>query len=104
MKPPKMTKADDDGTPHCPHCSAPLWAATVTIEDLMTHWPVGGWITVGADGYAGEDEHLTIECGECRKPVAVGFNADADSWFEWQVKFVAMRTKKDLALLGVEQL
>lgn len=99
MVAPKMTRCDSDGTPRCPHCDAPLWSATVTVGDLMDHWPLGGWLAIGEDGYAREDEHLTTHCGECRKPVAMGFNADPERWFDWMVKFVAARTKKDEELL-----
>ena len=95
MADPKMTRADADGTPKCPHCSAPLLGASVKIEDLMEHFPFGGAIAVGPDGYAREDEHLTSECVDCHKPFAIGFNPESDDWYSWQIKMVAARTKKD---------
>jgi hypothetical protein len=95
MTKPKITKADAEGTPRCPHWNAALFSATVTIEDMMNHYPFGGWLSIGDDGYACEGEHLTTHCNECSKPVAVGFNSDADEWFSWMVKFAAARTHKD---------
>jgi hypothetical protein len=104
MGKPKMTRADHDGTPLCPHCGAPLYGATVTIEDLMEHFPFGGRIAIGEDGYAREGEHLTTTCGECLKPVAVGFNSNVEDWYNWQVKLVAARTKKDEEFLNPDPL
>lgn len=97
---PKMTRADFDGTPLCPHCGASMLEATVTVGDLMDHYPFGSAIAVGDDGYAREGEHLTTHCGECRKPVAVGFNPNSDHWFDWQIKLVAARTEKDEEFLN----
>lgn len=95
MAKPKMTKTDSDGTPRCPHCGADMSNATVTIGDLMEHYPIGGWLAIGDDGYAREGEHLTTHCGECQKPVAIGFNGNLEDWYAWQIKMVAARTKKD---------
>lgn len=100
MTKPKMTRADDCGTPRCPHRRAEVWGATVTIADLMDFYPFGGMIGVDADGYAHEGEHLTTHCGECRKPVAVGFNPDPETWHDWQIKLVAARTEKDARFLN----
>lgn len=96
MANPKMTTADLEGIPRCPHCEADLYAATVTIESLMDHYPFGGMIAAGDDGYAREEEHLTADCPSCHKPIAIGFNSGGpESWFDWTVKFVAARTHRD---------
>jgi len=99
---PKITKADLDGSPKCPHCGDYLWEATVTVADLMQHYPFGGRLAIGDDGYAREDEHLTTNCPSCRKPVAMGFNSDPEGWYDWQTKFAAARTKKDEEFLNPE--
>lgn len=96
----KITKVDEHGTPKCPHCSDPVFSATVTIEALMDHYPLGGWFGIGDDGYAREGEHLTASCGSCHKPFVIGFNDDPETWFQWQIKLGAARTKKDEAYIN----
>lgn len=95
MTKPRINKTDLDGTPKCPHCGGDLWQSTVTIAGLMEHWPIGGWLAVGDDGYAREDDHLTTHCGECRKPVAIGFSGNMEDGYSWTISLAAARTKKD---------
>lgn len=91
---PKITIIDADTIPNCPHCGGDLSGATVTVDDLLLHYPFGGWLSIGVDAYAREGEHLTTSCPSCTKPVVMGFEQRKEPW-NWRAKFAAARTKTD---------
>lgn len=80
-------------TPLCPHCGGEMDAATVTLEDLLFHWPPPARIEIGSDGYAHGYQRIVVNCGWCAKPSALAIDGR-------RVKLVAMRTEADDRLLG----
>jgi hypothetical protein len=97
-KDPKVTREDltELCAPKCPHCHERSMAgATVTLEQIVTAWPIRPTVTVEADGYAPSKTEfglLVFSCPGCCKPSALAIDDD-------EVKLVAMRTEKDERLL-----
>ncbi|MGY6709758.1 MAG: hypothetical protein ACXIVF_15670 [Rhizobiaceae bacterium] len=85
-----MTERD---TPDCPHCGACMDEATVTLGDLLSHWPIPGFIETGSDGYSHDwHRHLKVECPQCRKPSALAIDGRQPVT---TAKLVAARTLAD---------
>lgn len=88
MAKPKMTCGDFSDSLKCPHCGGYVDNAKVSLQDICFHWPISPYVGVLSDGYASPDEHLSLDCPSCEKPIALAFTHDT-------IKLVACRTHKD---------
>lgn len=83
----------ESDAPPCPHCGGSMDEATITLEDLVVHWPLPDYVHVREDGYAPSTAGLMVTCRHCDRPAALAIS-------EIFIKLIAARTAADEALLG----
>jgi hypothetical protein len=93
MRPKVARSGAFDPTLICPHCSADMADATVRLEDLVSHLPLGGFVATGPDGYADGEDRTLVSCPACSKPSVLRI-VDAS------VVLIAARTPADRRYLA----
>ncbi|NMG39857.1 hypothetical protein GRZ55_11435 [Chelativorans sp. ZYF759] len=82
-------------TPDCPHCGAYMDEASVSLGDLLAHWPIPRFVMTGSDGFNHDcHRYLTVDCPSCGKPSVLAIDPLQPAI---TAKLVAARTAKDVA-------
>ena len=95
MARPRVSRSflSDREAPLCPHCGSGMEEATITLEELVGHWPLPAYVAVREDGYAPSTAGLTVTCRHCTRPSVLVIDEPA-------VKLVGARTAADERMLS----
>jgi endogenous inhibitor of DNA gyrase (YacG/DUF329 family) len=100
MQRPRVTTAMvwDREAPDCPHCGGEMGEARVSLDDIITHWPLAEWVQTPG-GWADPDRQLTVECPTCQRLSGFAVAREQGS----SHRLVACCTAKDRAVRGEPQ-